>query len=237
MIFRGSSSPSECLTIISNFLRLSYDTCYPKPCAIGSIYQPSVGSDIFYAVAVFAFVASDLKATDSSGRLDIDKLNKTAHIYCSKVRQHGIFFVLIDNKMNEDFKHFNLPWYPLVRFTSLFSMKTIDDAASVYNVPPEFGSNTCMMALYITELLTFSYGFPVNTKRIYSFKDINGKSLSKIKRTFVIMKKNLIYKMYNINWYICRSFHPLASVCKIVWHLLCHVCKLFYHIKAKQIFN
>lgn len=139
VIFRGSSSPSECLTIISNFLRLSYDTCYPKPCAIGSIYQPSVGSDIFYAVAVFAFVASDLKATDSSGRLDIDKLNKTAHIYCSK---------------------------------------TIDDAASVYNVPPEFGSNTCMMALYITELLTFSYGFPVNTKRIYSFKDINGKSLN-----------------------------------------------------------
>lgn len=114
--------------------------------------------------------------------------------------------------MNEDFKHLNLPWYPLVHFTSLFSMKTIDDAASVYNVPPEFGSNTCMMALYITELLTFSYGFPVNTKRIYSFKDINGKSLSKIKRTFVIMKKNLIY---NINWYICRSFHPLASVCKI----------------------
>lgn len=136
--------------------------------------------------------------------------------------------------MNEDFKHFNLPWYPLVHFTSLFSMKTIDDAASVYNVPPEFGSNTCMMALYITELLTFSYGFPVNTNRIYSFKDINGKSLSKIKWTFVIMKKNLIY---NINWYNCRSFHPLASVCKIVWHLLCQVCKLFYRIKAKQIFN
>lgn len=94
VIFRGSSSPSECLTIISNFLRLSYDTCYPKPCAIGSIYQPSVGSDIFYAVAVFAFVASDLKATDSSGRLDIDKLNKTAHIYCSKVRQLVIFLIL-----------------------------------------------------------------------------------------------------------------------------------------------
>lgn len=68
-------------------------------------------------------------------------------------------------------------------------MKTIEDAASVYNVPPEFGSNTCMMALYITELLTFSYGFPVNTNRIYSFKDINGKSLGKIKRTFFIMKK------------------------------------------------
>ncbi|XP_022334480.2 ectonucleoside triphosphate diphosphohydrolase 1-like isoform X2 [Crassostrea virginica] len=138
VIFRGSSSPSECLSIISNFLRHSYDTCYPKPCAIGSIYQPSIGSDIFYATASFAFIAADLNATDATGRLDIVKLNQTAHDYCSK---------------------------------------TIEEAYSVYRVPSAYGSSTCMMALYITELLTFSYGFPVNTNRIFSFQKVNGKSL------------------------------------------------------------
>lgn len=85
VIFLGSSSPSECLNIISIFLQKSHSTCYPKPCAIGSIYQPSIGSDIFYATVGFAFTAADLNATDSLGRLDINKLNKTAHIYCSKV--------------------------------------------------------------------------------------------------------------------------------------------------------
>lgn len=86
MIFRGSSSPSECLSIISKFLKQdSGDDCYPKPCAIGSIYQPAVGADIFFATASFAAVAADLNATDASGRLDIDKLKKTAHTYCSKV--------------------------------------------------------------------------------------------------------------------------------------------------------
>ncbi|XP_048734451.1 uncharacterized protein LOC125650318 [Ostrea edulis] len=138
VIFLGSSSPSECLNIISIFLQKSHSTCYPKPCAIGSIYQPSIGSDIFYATVGFAFTAADLNATDSLGRLDINKLNKTAHIYCSK---------------------------------------TIEYATSVYKVPQEYGSITCMTALYITELLTFSYGFPVNTNRIYSSRKINGKSL------------------------------------------------------------
>ena len=49
----------------------------------------------------------------------------------------------------------------------------------MYRVPPAYGSSTCMMALYITELLTFSYGFPVNTDRIFSFQKVNGKSLGK----------------------------------------------------------
>ena len=85
--FKGSRSPSQCLSIISNFLRQdSGDDCYPKPCAIGSTYQPAVGSDIFFATASFAAVATDLNATDASGRLDIDKLNQTAHDYCSKVK-------------------------------------------------------------------------------------------------------------------------------------------------------
>lgn len=84
--FRGSRSPSQCLSIISTFLKQdSGDDCYPKPCAIGSTYQPAVGADIFFATASFAAVATDLNATDASGRLDIDKLKKTAHTYCSKV--------------------------------------------------------------------------------------------------------------------------------------------------------
>lgn len=91
-------------------------------------------------------------------------------------------------------------------------MKIIDDVVFVYNVFLEFGFNICMMVLYIIELFIFFYGFLVNIKRIYFFKDINGKFLSKIKWIFVIMKKNLIY---NINWYICRLFYFFVLVCKI----------------------
>ena len=84
--FKGSRSPSQCLSIISTFLEQdSGDDCYPKPCAIGSIYQPAVGADIFFATASFAAVATGLNATDASGRLDIDRLNQTAYDYCSKV--------------------------------------------------------------------------------------------------------------------------------------------------------
>ncbi|XP_062581117.1 ectonucleoside triphosphate diphosphohydrolase 8-like isoform X2 [Saccostrea cucullata] len=136
--FQGSGSPSECFRILSMFLREAQDTCYPKPCAIGSIYQPSVGSDKFYAIGVYALVANDLNATDSSGRINIDKLNKTAHAYCTK---------------------------------------TLDYVVSAYKVTSEFASVTCMTGLYMVELFTFSYGFPVNTERIYSVLEINGNPL------------------------------------------------------------
>ncbi|XP_061166201.1 uncharacterized protein LOC133175090 [Saccostrea echinata] len=136
--FRGSGSPSECFSIISSFLKEAHNTCYPKPCAIGSIYQPSLGSNKFYAIEAYAYVAATLNASDSSGRLDIEKLNKTAYVYCTK---------------------------------------TLDYVVSAYKVTTEYASVTCMMGLYITELFTFSYGFPVNTDRIYSVLKINGKPL------------------------------------------------------------
>lgn len=93
--------------------------------------------------------------------------------------------------MNEDFKYFNLLKYFLVCFIFFFLMKIIDDVVFVYNVFLEFGFNICMMVLYIIELFIFFYGFLVNIKRIYFFKDINGKFLSKIKWLFVIMKKKI----------------------------------------------
>ncbi|XP_062579469.1 ectonucleoside triphosphate diphosphohydrolase 5-like [Saccostrea cucullata] len=65
----------------------------------------------------------------------------------------------------------------LIKTAYLYCSETIDYAVSFYKVRAEFASSTCMMGLYITELLTFAYGFPVNTDRIYSAQKINGKSL------------------------------------------------------------
>lgn len=62
--------------------------CYPKPCAIGRTYQPSIGTDHFYAIAAFTYAPNSLNAADQSGILDIDKLNTTAFEYCEKVGKY-----------------------------------------------------------------------------------------------------------------------------------------------------
>lgn len=83
--FRGEGDPSKCLTILNSFLKSATDDmCYPKPCAIGTTYQPSLGTDNFYAIAAFTYAPESLKAVDSSGKLNIDLLNKTANNYCQK---------------------------------------------------------------------------------------------------------------------------------------------------------
>ncbi|KAK3092825.1 hypothetical protein FSP39_007653 [Pinctada imbricata] len=83
VIVRGSGDPEKCLSIINSFLQSARASmCYPKPCTIGSVYQPSVGKDIFYAIAAFTYAPKSLKAVDSTRKLDLEKLNETAFQYC-----------------------------------------------------------------------------------------------------------------------------------------------------------
>ncbi|XP_076097849.1 ectonucleoside triphosphate diphosphohydrolase 1-like isoform X3 [Mytilus galloprovincialis] len=83
--FIGEGNPSKCLTIINSFLKSAADDmCYPKPCAIGRTYQPSIGTDNFYAIAAFTYAPRSLGTVDSSGKLNMSRLNETAFNYCQK---------------------------------------------------------------------------------------------------------------------------------------------------------
>lgn len=82
----GGGDPDACLDLLQYFLRTANDDmCWPKPCAIGPIYQPSIGTDIFYAVSAFVY-APTVHGSINNGRLDIEHLNNTAFEYCQKVK-------------------------------------------------------------------------------------------------------------------------------------------------------
>ncbi|XP_060581935.1 ectonucleoside triphosphate diphosphohydrolase 1-like isoform X2 [Ruditapes philippinarum] len=81
----GSSNSSQCLEIIEIFLKTAADNwCYPKPCAIGRTYQPSVGNLVFYAISAFVYSPTYLNALDELGRLDMQLLKTNAVQYCQK---------------------------------------------------------------------------------------------------------------------------------------------------------
>lgn len=83
VIFRGDSNPTKCLEIINSFLQSAdEDSCYPKPCAIGQIYQPSLGTDTFFAISAYVYAPTILRALDTFGRLQIQAMNVSAHEYC-----------------------------------------------------------------------------------------------------------------------------------------------------------
>ncbi|XP_033735077.1 ectonucleoside triphosphate diphosphohydrolase 3-like isoform X2 [Pecten maximus] len=83
VIFRGDSNPTKCLEIINSFLQSAGEnSCYPKPCAIGQTYQPSLGTDTFFAISAYVYAPTTLRALDTFGRLQIPTLNTTAHEYC-----------------------------------------------------------------------------------------------------------------------------------------------------------
>ncbi|XP_060073278.1 ectonucleoside triphosphate diphosphohydrolase 8-like [Ylistrum balloti] len=83
VIFRGDSNPDKCLEIINSFLQSAAENvCYPKPCAIGQIYQPSLGTDIFFAISAYVYAPTTLRALDPFGRLQIETMNTSAHQYC-----------------------------------------------------------------------------------------------------------------------------------------------------------
>lgn len=86
VIVRGGSDPTKCLEILHSFLQSADDdTCYPKPCAIGQIYQPSLGTDTFFAISAYVYTPITLKAIDHFNRLQIQTLNTSAHNYCRMV--------------------------------------------------------------------------------------------------------------------------------------------------------
>lgn len=84
--FEGTSNPTECLTILEKMVYKTEDKmCHPKPCAIGTAYQPSIPRDkIFYALGAFGKVLQNLGEVQDSGLINLNSIRKKAIEFCKK---------------------------------------------------------------------------------------------------------------------------------------------------------
>jgi len=84
----GTGDPAACLRLLGRLVYKVDDEslCQPKPCAIGTFYQPTLPLDMhFYAVGAFIYTLDAIGALDNRGRylphVGFDK----AFEYCQKV--------------------------------------------------------------------------------------------------------------------------------------------------------
>lgn len=88
---KGTANTTMCLEIIDIFLRTADDNwCYPKPCAIGRVYQPPVKDIVFYAISAFVYAPTYLAALDDMGRMNLALLKTNALKYCRKTLEEVV---------------------------------------------------------------------------------------------------------------------------------------------------
>ena len=87
--FVGAGDPAACLRLLGRLVyKVDASMCQPKPCAIGSFYQPTLPADMdFYAVGSFVHTLTAVDALQDNGRyvpaVGFDK----AFRYCTQVGQ------------------------------------------------------------------------------------------------------------------------------------------------------
>ncbi|BFZ07763.1 hypothetical protein BsWGS_10802 [Bradybaena similaris] len=87
----GTSAPEECLQILRKFLQPTTGIkCSPKPCAIGSVYQPSVENIKFVATQAFTYTPNNMKVVDADKILHIDRLEKAAILHCNQTFEEAV---------------------------------------------------------------------------------------------------------------------------------------------------
>ena len=91
--FEGSGNPSECLKHINDIVYKAQHVhkCLPKPCAIGTVYQPAVdpSMDYFALSSVFKFTFDTINASRrDDDRFCLNDTREAAFTFCSLVRMH-----------------------------------------------------------------------------------------------------------------------------------------------------
>ena len=89
--FGGTSDPEACEALLDHFVyKVEPTRCFPKPCSIGSVYQPSiVASQRFYALAAFRFTLEALHVVRYNGSFTANDTRRAAVEYCKQVRRSG----------------------------------------------------------------------------------------------------------------------------------------------------
>ncbi|XP_013412284.1 probable apyrase 3 [Lingula anatina] len=84
--FQGSGNGTACMEVLRHYTApAADDRCYPRPCAIGQIYQPKVPRDmVFYAIAAFVDAPTALNVISANGSITARNLQNAALTYCEK---------------------------------------------------------------------------------------------------------------------------------------------------------
>lgn len=83
----GGGNITLCENILRHFLSPAEDDmCWPKPCSIGQVYQPSVNDRKFYSFGLIYKLAKVFGAVGGEGTLDLQTLQQEVRSYCELVR-------------------------------------------------------------------------------------------------------------------------------------------------------
>lgn len=84
------------------------------------------------------------------------------------------------SKLKSHLKHpFLLHNHMSINICLYLSFQNFTQAMTEVDMPSQFLSSYCLLGLYITELLTSAYGFPVNTTKIFVGDKINNQKIGK----------------------------------------------------------
>ncbi len=86
--YTGTGQPEVCLSILNHHVySVPEEQCHPKPCSVGSVYQPTIQNEQFFAVSAFIYPLRTL------GLLDTDdwtfspaETEAAALSFCKRVR-------------------------------------------------------------------------------------------------------------------------------------------------------
>jgi len=83
----GSGDPSACVHLLNQVVHKAEPTrCYPKPCAIGVNYQPTIDADMqFYAVGAFQYAVQAIGAVNDDDVFVPSTGFQKAAEYCTRV--------------------------------------------------------------------------------------------------------------------------------------------------------
>lgn len=82
----GTGNPEACEKILDGLVyKVAPERCYPKPCAVGTTYQPSIdGQEKFYVLGAFYVTLKNLGTVAKDGRLDLNDVNTKASTFCKR---------------------------------------------------------------------------------------------------------------------------------------------------------
>ncbi|KAK2162263.1 hypothetical protein LSH36_101g05001 [Paralvinella palmiformis] len=86
LTFHGSGDPVKCKTLVDQLVfKVEPYHCYPKPCAIGQVYQPTISkTKTFFALSAFTYPLKTLGVLDDTGVFTPAEAYEAAINYCQK---------------------------------------------------------------------------------------------------------------------------------------------------------
>lgn len=84
----GQADKNKCALMLGKLVfKAPLDSCHPKPCGVGTVYQPSISQDQrFYALSVFPIVFRELGITtkENTGPVNFNNLLNASSAYCQR---------------------------------------------------------------------------------------------------------------------------------------------------------